>query len=82
MTHFFSSAAGTIVPVEGSTSARRGLAAMLATFVAAVAIAGMLSSTFITAPPSTRAPSGDLTDGFLPGAIAANAAAHAASSQL
>jgi len=74
MTRFYSSVAGIIVPVQGSTSTRRGLAAVLATFFAAVALAGMVASTFTTTP-STRAPSGDLTDGFLPGAIAANAAA-------
>lgn len=78
MTRFYSSVAGTIVPVQTVNDGRRGLAAVLATILAAVALAAMLSTTF-TAAPSTRAPSGDLTDGFLPGAIAANAAAHAGS---
>ena len=73
MTRYYTSVAGTIVSAKGPTSARRGLAAVLATFVAAVALTGMLSTTFTTAP-SPRVPSGDLTDGFLPGAIAANAA--------
>ena len=82
MTRFYSSAAGTIFfPVQGSRSARRDLAAVLATFVAAVALAGMLSTTF-TAAPTPRTASGDLTDGFLPGAIAANAAAHVGSGEL